>query len=442
MVLRQRATATQARLEIQFPLDWLEGLSNLLKSLQKPQFRRVASLCVALAGDFEGGMMLRHLLSLLPRSKREDGAVYKSATEWQAELGVTANQVYRVNKHVLPQLGFDITVKKAHGAPTNHYRLNAWAFLRRLSDVLDLPAYYLLLKMQKAANGFTGKQPMDLLESSQSLTDSTTSKTTKQESVNDSGPSIKVVDFKSPSPESTPEQLRVIELLTQAGLRNPQAVSFALLPETIVQACIASTQAKGKNVGYLIGALRNQLKAQNTQPSSESAVTDTPPPNPLPVAAAETNDGAEVSERGQVLQEKFTGVLRRLPDAATKPPPVAEVVNENLLAIVAGSMTVEAAWSAAYHQLELQLDRASFDTWLRSAQLLDYEDGVLVVGVHNSYARDMLQHRLYRNVARILRDATGQEIAIRFEVWKGGKQITDDEAKPEYGLKRFLKTDE
>jgi chromosomal replication initiator protein len=51
------------------------------------------------------------------------------------------------------------------------------------------------------------------------------------------------------------------------------------------------------------------------------------------------------------------------------------------------------AWSAAYHQLELQLDRASFDTWLRDAVLLNVEGDVFVIGVINSYARDMLQHR-------------------------------------------------
>jgi chromosomal replication initiator protein len=89
------------------------------------------------------------------------------------------------------------------------------------------------------------------------------------------------------------------------------------------------------------------------------------------------------------------------------------------------------AWNAAYHQLELQLDRASFDTWLRSAVLLSVEDGVYVIGVHNSYARDMLQHRLYRNVARIMRDVTGREVEVRFEA-------TEEKAAAQ-GLGRFLK---
>lgn len=81
------------------------------------------------------------------------------------------------------------------------------------------------------------------------------------------------------------------------------------------------------------------------------------------------------------------------------------------------------AWNAAFHQLEMQLDRASFETWLRGAALLDVEslDGetaTFVIGVRNSYARDMLQHRLYRNVRRVLSDVYGKSVELRFEVEK------------------------
>jgi hypothetical protein len=74
------------------------------------------------------------------------------------------------------------------------------------------------------------------------------------------------------------------------------------------------------------------------------------------------------------------------------------------------------AWELAYSQLELQLDRANFDTWLRGASFLRVEDGVFVIGVRNGYSRDMLQHRLYRNVWRVLSDAYGEDVEIRFEI--------------------------
>lgn len=74
------------------------------------------------------------------------------------------------------------------------------------------------------------------------------------------------------------------------------------------------------------------------------------------------------------------------------------------------------AWNIAFSQLELQLDRASFNTWLRGATFLGHEDGVFVIGVRNSYARDMLEHRLYRHVWRILSDVCGTSVELRFEV--------------------------
>ena len=72
-------------------------------------------------------------------------------------------------------------------------------------------------------------------------------------------------------------------------------------------------------------------------------------------------------------------------------------------------MTVNAqeTWDVAFSQLELQLDRASFDTWLRGASFISVDGGIYVIGVRNTYARDMLQHRLYRNVRRVLSDVCG-----------------------------------
>jgi chromosomal replication initiator protein len=75
-------------------------------------------------------------------------------------------------------------------------------------------------------------------------------------------------------------------------------------------------------------------------------------------------------------------------------------------------------WDSAYHQLELQLDRASFETWLRGACLLGVEGDEFIIGVRNEYARDMLRHRLYRNVRRVLSDVCGKAVELRFELNK------------------------
>lgn len=111
-------------------------------------------------------------------------------------------------------------------------------------------------------------------------------------------------------------------------------------------------------------------------------------------------------------------------------------------------MNPQDAWNAAFHQLEMQLDRASFDTWLRGAELLgvEGEGGVFVIGVRNSFARDMLQHRLYRNVRRVLGDVYGKAVELRFEITKpdtskhadGSSPNSSSEATDEMPLFRLL----
>jgi chromosomal replication initiator protein len=96
------------------------------------------------------------------------------------------------------------------------------------------------------------------------------------------------------------------------------------------------------------------------------------------------------------------------------------------------------AWNAAFAQLEMQLDRASFDTWLRDAVLLGVEDGAFIVGVRNGYARDMLQHRLYRNVRRVLSEVVGTSVEIRFELRKPPTPDTLSDDPNEMPLFRLL----
>lgn len=92
------------------------------------------------------------------------------------------------------------------------------------------------------------------------------------------------------------------------------------------------------------------------------------------------------------------------------------------------------AWETAYHQLQLQLEAGKFDTWVRDTRFLRYENGEFVIGVRNSFTRDMLQHRLYRNVARVLSDAFGKTSDIRFEIM--GASATD-KSRPDSDLPLF-----
>ncbi len=74
-------------------------------------------------------------------------------------------------------------------------------------------------------------------------------------------------------------------------------------------------------------------------------------------------------------------------------------------------------WETAYGELQLQLPREVFDTWLRPARLLAHEDGTYIIGVQNTYARDWLEHRLKKVIIRTLSSIAGRTVEVQFVLW-------------------------
>src|SRR3972149_4813603 len=82
-------------------------------------------------------------------------------------------------------------------------------------------------------------------------------------------------------------------------------------------------------------------------------------------------------------------------------------------------MNAEQAWQAKLGQLQMEMPRATFDTWVRDVDLLAYEDGGFVLGGQNAYARDWLENRLLSTVKRVLAGVMGRTVEVRFTVWQG-----------------------
>jgi len=81
-------------------------------------------------------------------------------------------------------------------------------------------------------------------------------------------------------------------------------------------------------------------------------------------------------------------------------------------------MRPDQAWQATLGQLEMEMPKASFDTWERETEMLAYEDGSFMIGVHNAYARDWLQSRLSSKVTRLLTGIMDRTVEVRFVVWQ------------------------
>jgi len=83
-------------------------------------------------------------------------------------------------------------------------------------------------------------------------------------------------------------------------------------------------------------------------------------------------------------------------------------------------------WQTALGELQLQLARPTYDTWVRNTQGVSYEDGVLVVGVGSAYAKDWLENRLYSLIQRTVTKIANRTAAVRFIVRRNGPVDQDD----------------
>lgn len=81
------------------------------------------------------------------------------------------------------------------------------------------------------------------------------------------------------------------------------------------------------------------------------------------------------------------------------------------------TITAQDAWQATLGQLELQLNRATFETWVKGAELLAYEDGSFIVSVKNAYAKSWLEKRLYGSIRRTLSEIYDRTVEVVFVVY-------------------------
>ncbi|OGO29517.1 MAG: chromosomal replication initiation protein DnaA [Chloroflexi bacterium RBG_16_54_11] len=93
-------------------------------------------------------------------------------------------------------------------------------------------------------------------------------------------------------------------------------------------------------------------------------------------------------------------------------------------------MKAEQAWQAVLGQLEMDMPKASYDTWVRNAEIVSYEDNVFIIGVPNAYARDWLESRLSSKIKRHLCGVLNRTVSVRFILWQSGSDRQVQETAP------------
>jgi chromosomal replication initiator protein len=79
-------------------------------------------------------------------------------------------------------------------------------------------------------------------------------------------------------------------------------------------------------------------------------------------------------------------------------------------------MNAESAWQATLGQLQMEMPKPAFDTWVRNTELISCEDGNFTIGVQNAYARDWLESRLSSTVTKLLTGSMNRAVSVQFIV--------------------------
>ncbi|HSM25087.1 MAG TPA: chromosomal replication initiator protein DnaA [Anaerolineaceae bacterium] len=80
-------------------------------------------------------------------------------------------------------------------------------------------------------------------------------------------------------------------------------------------------------------------------------------------------------------------------------------------------MNAQKAWQNLIGQLQMEMSKAAFNTWVSSSELINFEENIFTIGVQNAYARDWLESRLSSTITRHLTGLMNEKVEVNFVVW-------------------------
>ena len=96
-------------------------------------------------------------------------------------------------------------------------------------------------------------------------------------------------------------------------------------------------------------------------------------------------------------------------------------------------LSTKAAWRAVLGELELQLPRPTFETWLKQTEGISSNDSSFVVQVPTPFAVAWLERRMYQTIQRTVERVTQRPLEVQFQVKpvesmpRQGKAVWDQE---------------
>jgi chromosomal replication initiator protein len=73
-------------------------------------------------------------------------------------------------------------------------------------------------------------------------------------------------------------------------------------------------------------------------------------------------------------------------------------------------------WQAALGELQLQMTKPTFETWVKPARVVAYEDGEFIIAVPSAFTKDWLESKLLSSIKRALSGILGRSVEVGFIV--------------------------
>lgn len=87
--------------------------------------------------------------------------------------------------------------------------------------------------------------------------------------------------------------------------------------------------------------------------------------------------------------------------------------------VITTTMDLEQLWRLTLGEMEIQISRANFATWLKNSQLVDKKDGIFFIALPNNFAKEWVENKYQKNILGIIRTLDSSARKLEFVV--GGR---------------------
>lgn len=352
-----------------------------------------------LAGSHHAAFVLRKIMLWNDSStaQERDGWFHKSHSQMGRETGLSPYQIRKAQEKIARFVEIDLRPYK--GKDYTWYRLKAEALLEGVSQLLAK----MTGKMFDLLQGVIGSEPVRNLRRSglknltrQTLTPSNSNRS--DDDVIDLPPAFRKFAFKG-----LRDDVRLLKEIERLGTDKALEVLERCVKFGGKRWGYVWTSLEGEEPGAVKSEPQRRKDTEAQREADNAGIVPTGEDVPVmslinPDLEAWRAQWADERERNKPWAEKQEAIA-----------PATEAVER----VAYSGLTWREAFELAWGQLQLQFDRATFDTWLKDARIVDVEEGVPVFEVPNQYAEEKINKWLYRNIRRVISDVLNRQVELR-----------------------------